>query len=304
MRDTVSSDHQTEALSNHVVRTDASRAQRCAVKGILTERLPTTGARRNLPFVCWSDKSTPFPVLRKRALSSYQPLERRKVYEQIAEQLLGQIGTRKLKPGDSLPPERELTESFGVGRSSIREALRMLESQGVITSVSGGAFIVSDPAKPLNSSLRLVFSLDQTAGLNDLFELRRILECEAAALAAERRTDAHLEEMDGAVAEMDASLGDVHSAERFIDADLRFHLAVAEATGNRMVLHSMHAVRDVVRRALLTIVLIPRSPESAVIEHRAIRAAIAAGDPGRAREEMRSHLARVQSDVERGARNG
>jgi GntR family transcriptional repressor for pyruvate dehydrogenase complex len=243
--------------------------------------------------VCWSDK----PM-------SYQPLERRKVYEQIAEQLLGQIGARRLKPGDSLPPERELTESFGVGRSSIREALRMLESQGVITSVSGGAFIVSDPATPLNSSLRLVFSLDERAGLDHLFELRRILECEAAALAAERRSEAHLEEMDAAVAEMDASLGDLHAAERYIDADLRFHLAVAEATGNRLVLHSMQAVRDVVRRALLTIVMIPGSPESAVVEHRAIRAAIAAGDPGSAREEMRAHLARVQADVEKGAGNG
>ena len=235
---------------------------------------------------------------------SYQPLERRKIYEQIAEQLLGQIGARRLKPGDSLPPERELTESFGVGRSSIREALRMLESQGVITSVSGGAFIVSDPARPLNSSLRLVFSLDERTSLNDLFELRRILECEAAALAAERRSDAHLEEMDAAVREMDAALGDAHGGDRFIDADLRFHLAVAEATANRLVLHSMQAVRDLVRRALLTIVLIPGSPESAVVEHRAIRAAIASGDSGSAREEMRAHLARVQSDVAKGAIDG
>jgi GntR family transcriptional repressor for pyruvate dehydrogenase complex len=235
---------------------------------------------------------------------SYQPLERRKVYEQIAEQLLGQIGTRRLKQGDSLPSERELTESFGVGRSSIREALRMLESQGVITSVSGGAFVVSDPATPLNSSLRLVFSLDERAGMNDLYELRRILECEAAALAAERRSDAHLDEMDAAIAEMDASLRAEQGGEHFIDADLRFHLAIAEATANRMVLHSMQAVRDVVRRALLTIVLIPHSPESAVLEHRAIRAAIANRDASRAREEMRAHLARVQSDVERGAANG
>ena len=235
---------------------------------------------------------------------SYQPLERRKIYEQIAEQLLGQIGARRLKPGDSLPPERELTESFGVGRSSIREALRMLESQGVITSVSGGAFVVSDPARPLNSSLRLVFSLDERTSLNDLFELRRILECEAAALAAERRSNVHLDEMDAAVAEMDASLGDADGAGRFIDADLRFHLAVAEATANRLVLHSMQAVRDLVRRALLTIVLIPGSPGSAVGEHRAFRAAIASGDSGSAREEMRAHLARVQSDVAKGALNG
>ena len=231
---------------------------------------------------------------------NYQPLERRKVYEQIAEQLLGQIRARRFKPGDALPPERELTESFAVGRSSIREALRMLESQGVISAASGGAFVVSEPGAPLNSSLRLVFSLDERTGMGDLYELRRILECEAAALAAERRSERHLEEMDAAVADMDAALADVQGGERFIDADLRFHLAVSEATGNRLVLHSMQAVRELVRRALLTIVLIPNSPESAVIEHRAVRAAIASGDPVRAREEMRAHLNRVQGDVERG----
>lgn len=232
--------------------------------------------------------------------TNYQPLERRKVYEQIAEQLLAQIGSRALKPGDPVPSERELTETFGVGRSSIREALRMLESQGVITATGGGALVVADAANPLNSSLRLLFTLDEQAGMHDLFELRRILECEAAALAAERRSEAHLEQMDLAVREMDTALADSGRSDGFIDADLSFHLAVAEATGNRLVLHSMQAVRDVVRRALLTIFLIPRSPERAVVEHRSIRAAIASGDADRARTQMRAHLVRVETDVEKG----
>jgi GntR family transcriptional repressor for pyruvate dehydrogenase complex len=235
--------------------------------------------------------------------ASYQPIARRKVYEQVAEQLLGQIGARRLKPGDVLPPERELTESFGVGRSSIREALRMLESQGVISAVNGGSFVVADAASPLNSSLRLMFTLDDRAGIHDLFELRRILEVEAAALAAERHGEGHLEEMEAAIEEMAVSLGD-SGGDRFIEADLRFHLAVAEATGNRLVLHSMHAVRDVVRRALMTVFVIPQSPESAVVEHRAFRAAIASGDPSRARQEMTDHLVRVEADVEKGVSNG
>lgn len=235
---------------------------------------------------------------------SYQPLERRKVYEQVAEQLLRQIGSRHLRPGDPLPPERELTESFGVGRSSIREALRMLESQGVIKAANGGAFVVASAANPLNSSLRLVFTLDDRAGIHDLFELRRIIDCEAAALAAERRTDAHLDEMDAAIAAMESSLGADGRSEQFIDADLRFHLAVAEATGNRMLLHSMEAVRDVVRRALMTVYFIPQSPESAVVEHRAVRAAIAAENVVQSREAMRRHLTRVETDVEKGVVNG
>ena len=236
--------------------------------------------------------------------TSYQPVERRKVYAQIAEQLLGQIGSHRLKPGDVLPPERELTETFKVGRSSIREALRMLESQGVIRGVNGGAFVVAEAANPLESSLRLLFALDERAGMHDLFELRRILEGEAAALAAERRTDDHLGEMDAAIADMEGALAASGSGDAFIEADLRFHFAVATATGNRLVLHSMQAVRDVLRRALMTVYHIPHSPESAVGEHRAIRAAVAAGDAEQARSEMRSHLARVESDVQKGVLNG
>lgn len=236
--------------------------------------------------------------------TSYQPVERRRVYAQIAEQLLAQIGSRRLRPGDALPPERELTQTFQVGRSSIREALRMLESQGVIAPASGGAFVVADAANPLETSLRLLFTLDEQAGMHDLFELRRIIECEAAALAAERHRDEHLDEMDAAIAEMDASLAESARGDTFIEADVRFHLAVAEATGNRLVLHSMHAVRDVLRRALITVFHIPQSPESAVVEHRAIRAAVAAGDAGRASAEMRAHLSRVQSDVQTGVLHG
>ena len=238
------------------------------------------------------------------ASRSYQPLERRKVYEQIAEQLLGQIGSRRLRPGDLLPPERELTEAFRVGRSSIREALRMLESQGVIAATAGGAFVVAEAANPLGSSFRLLFTLDDRTGISDLFELRRILDCEAAALAADRRTEVHLDEMRAAGADMERSLGAAGRSDDFIDADLRFHLAVAEATGNRLLLHSMQAIRDLVRRALLTVFVIPGSPEQAVVEHRAIHAAIADRDVERARDEMLAHLTRVQTDVEKGVANG
>jgi GntR family transcriptional regulator, transcriptional repressor for pyruvate dehydrogenase complex len=233
-----------------------------------------------------------------------EPIARQKTYELVAERLVGMIGEGALRPGDTLATERELTERFAVGRSSVREALRMLESQGVIRGASGSSFVVAEAMNPLNSSLRLLFALDGRTGLRDLFELRRILECEAAALAAERKRPEDLTEMDAATEEMARALAADGRAEGFIDADLRFHLAVADATGNRLVVHSMHAVRDVLRRALLTIYRIPRSPESAVGEHRKIRDAIAAGDADRARDEMRGHLDRVELDVHRGGGDG
>jgi GntR family transcriptional regulator, transcriptional repressor for pyruvate dehydrogenase complex len=238
-----------------------------------------------------------------KSQQSFQPLDRRKVYEQVAEQLLAQIGNRHLRPGDALPSERELTESFAVGRSSIREALRMLESQGVIAS-DGGAFVVADTSNLLNSSLQLVFALDNEAGVHDLFELRRIIDCEAAALAAIRRTDAQVAELGDAIDEMSAALAAGGRDERFIQADFRFHLGIAEATGNRLILYSMQAARDVIRKALLTVVHVPQSPERAVVEHGAVRDAIAAGNPGLARDAMGRHLNRVERDAEKGVLNG
>jgi GntR family transcriptional regulator, transcriptional repressor for pyruvate dehydrogenase complex len=235
---------------------------------------------------------------------SFQPLDRRKVYEQVAAQLLAQIGARHLAPGDPLPPERELTESFGVGRSSIREALRMLESQGVITSANGGTFVVAEAANPLNSSLELVFALDGETGIHDLFELRRILDCEAAALAAERRDDLDLHEMSTAIGDMEAALAAKDRDEKFIGADLRFHLAIAEATGNRLIVYSMQAARGVVTRALERVVHVPRSPESAVVEHRAVLEAISARNPEWARNAMREHLERVERDAKKGSLDG
>jgi DNA-binding FadR family transcriptional regulator len=103
---------------------------------------------------------------------------------------------------------------------------------------------------------------------------------------------------------MSAALAASGSAETFIEADLRFHLAIADATGNRLLTHGMHAVRDVLRRALSSVYQIPNSPESAVVEHRAIRAAVAAGEAEAARKEMRLHLDRVERDVQKGVLNG
>ncbi|HEY5058226.1 MAG TPA: FadR/GntR family transcriptional regulator [Gaiellaceae bacterium] len=230
---------------------------------------------------------------------SYVPIERRKIYELIAEQLLAEISERRLRPGDPLPTERELTHLYRAGRSSVREALRMLESKGVIEAVDGGSFAVAAYANPLNSSLQLLLNLDQ-ATMVDVYELRRMVECEAAALAAVRHAPGHLELMDAAIAEMVRGL-ESHGPERaelYIDGDLRFHLAIAEATRNGVVLHTMRALRELIRRALMSIFLVPDSPERSSEQHRAIREAIAGRDAERARDEMRAHLERVESDIQ------
>jgi GntR family transcriptional repressor for pyruvate dehydrogenase complex len=224
----------------------------------------------------------------------YQPIERRRVYDLIAERLQAQISDRALRPGDPLPTERELAESYQVGRSSVREALRMLESKGLIRPTGNGAFAVAEYGNPLRHSLHFLLALEE-ASLHEIYEMRKILEVEAAGLAAARRTDGDVEAMRAAVDEMADGLS---SQERYIAADLRFHLAVATATRNRIALRMMNAIRDLLHRALGSIYHIPGSPERSITQHRLILAAIAAGNPDAARQRMREHLLRVEHDVQ------
>ena len=229
----------------------------------------------------------------------FQPIERQKVYEQIADQLLGQIASRQLNPGDVLPPERELTQLYRAGRSSVREALRILESKGLIESGGNGTFTVAPYRNLLDSSLDLLVAVEE-ADYGELFEVRRILEAEAAAHAAQRRTREDLRAMADAVDGMAQGLA---SEEQFIEADLRFHLTVAEATRNRVLVHLIHAVRALLLRALASSYHIPGSPERAVEMHRKILAAVESGDADEARRLMREHVARVERDVARATRD-
>lgn len=234
--------------------------------------------------VCLSDKPT------------YRPIERRKTYELVAGQLIAQISARRLKPGDRLPPERQLVESYAVGRSSVREALRMLESKGLIESSGNGSFSVATYLNPLNESLDLLVAVD-AVDFSELFEVRRIVEGEAAALAASRRTKAETRALTEAIEQMEDGLP---SEERFITADLRFHMLVAQATRNRVVVQLMDAIRSLLQRSLSSSYHIPGSPERAIEMHRLIFEAIEAKRPEEARQRMQEHVARVERDI-RGA---
>ena len=222
-----------------------------------------------------------------------EPIARRKTYELIADRLTAQIGERALEPGSPVPPERELVAGFQVGRSSVREALRMLESRGLIESRGNGAFVVSSFRNPLKQSLGHLLSVDE-ADFDELFEVRLILESESAALAAARRAADHVTALRDAIKEMEQGLG---SEERYIAADLRFHLTVADASGNRVLSHLMHAIRDQVTRALGTVYHVPGSPEASLGQHAEIADAIEALRPDDARARMHEHIRRVEHDL-------
>jgi len=228
----------------------------------------------------------------------FEPIERKKVYELVAERLVQEISDRRLNPGDELPRERYLAEAYGVGRSSVREALRMLESRGLIASPGSGRLVVADYANPLNQSLALLLRMHD-GDLGELFEVRRILEVESAGLAALRRTVSDVEAMRAAQRSMEEGLD---AAERYVDGDVQFHLAIAAATHNRVATYMMQAIRDVLHRALLSIYQISGSPERSLGQHRQILNAVKARRSDQARERMRQHLLRVELDVDEARR--
>jgi GntR family transcriptional repressor for pyruvate dehydrogenase complex len=223
---------------------------------------------------------------------AFAPIERRKVYEQVSERLEAQLGTT-LKAGSALPPERELAERYGVGRSSVREALRMLESRGLIESRGSGTFVVAAWRNPFQEPLSVVVA-GEDVDRAQLFEVRRLLEAEAAALAAKRRTIDQLNLMHETTDDMEIELD---SAERFIAADIRYHLAIAEATGNRLLLRLMQAIREGLTEMFGTVFKFPGGPERSVAQHRLINEAIEAEDAERARQLMTEHILRVEQEL-------
>jgi len=223
---------------------------------------------------------------------AYAPIERRKVYELVTERLTAEIGTT-LEAGEALPAERELAERYGVGRSSVREALRMLESRGLIESRGSGAFVVAPWRNPFQEPLGHVVA-GEDVDRTQLFEVRRMIEAEAAALAAVRRSSGDLELMQKATAAMEA---EIDSADAYIAADITYHLVIAEATGNRLLLHLMQAIRERLTETFGSAYRFPGGPRKSIAQHRLITQAIAGGDGELARELMTDHILRVEREL-------
>ncbi len=224
----------------------------------------------------------------------YKAVRTSRLYEQIVQQIEESILKGALKPGDQLPAERELAQNFGVSRTAVREAVKALREKGLVEAYSGrGTFITNGTSQAIRQSLDLMSRIGQQEGLADLAELRQILEPEIAALAAERIEDQLLATMREAVATMDRSL---HDPDAYIEADLDFHLALAEAAANPMVLSLLDSIVGLLREQRLRIFRVDGGPERGQFHHKRILAATEARDREKARAAMREHLVQVRED--------
>ena len=213
-------------------------------------------------------------------------------YEEVAARLKKRIMAGKLAAGHRLPTEAELCEQFGVSRSTVREALRVLSSQGLVTTsrgVGGGTSIArldhNDVADMLEANIMLLTSMEGCS-VGELLEARDFLEVPGARLAAVRRTEQHLVELRATIPAAPQSL----PVRRRYQADRAFHQAILEAAGNRM----LHIITAPVFTAMQARFLGDVATEDfwarVIDEHRAILRAIEAGDPDLAGREMAAHL--------------
>jgi GntR family transcriptional regulator, transcriptional repressor for pyruvate dehydrogenase complex len=224
----------------------------------------------------------------------YKTVRTARLYEQIVQQIEESILKGALKPGDQLPAERELAQNFGVSRTAVREAVKALREKGLVEAYSGrGTFITNGTSQAIRQSLDLMMRIGQQEGLAHLAELRWILEPEIAALAATRIEEQLLATMREAVATMDRSLQD---PEIYIEADLDFHLALAEAAGNPLVLSLLDSIVGLLREQRMKIFKVDGGPERGQFHHKRILAATEERDPEKARAAMREHLAQVRED--------
>ncbi|HSF80496.1 MAG TPA: FadR/GntR family transcriptional regulator [Anaerolineales bacterium] len=226
----------------------------------------------------------------------YTPIQSARLYEQIVEQIEARILAGDLKPGDKLPSERELAERFGVSRTAIREAVKALTQKGLIEVHPGrGTFVINSTPQAVRHSLDLMIKIDGIEGTRSLVEVREILEPEIAALAASQATEEHRSAMQEAVALMDASLDDI---EAFIEADLDFHLALAEGTQNLLIPTLVDTLVVLLRKQRMRIALVDGGMARAQIHHKKILAAVRSGEPEAAKKAMRAHLQQIRADSE------
>lgn len=228
-----------------------------------------------------------------------EPINNKKMYEKIADALMAMIRSGELKPGDRVAPVGDLAAQFGVGRSAVREALSALRAMGLIDMRQGeGTYIRSFSPETFSKYLSTGILMEER-DIDDLLDVRELLESEAARRAATSNDSVLIQEIFKALDSMkevkeDASIGE--------EADLAFHLAVARASGNRLLAQLMASVSEAIAELMReTRRIWIYSQDSAIKkmyqEHRMIVDAIAEGVPDRARQAMLDHLASVRQII-------
>ncbi len=223
-----------------------------------------------------------------------EPINSPRIYEEIVRQIRTLISEGRLKSGDRLPPERDLAERFRVSRASVREALRALESMGLIEIRLGeGTFVREISVDSLIEPLALVI-LNQREAVGELFEARRLLEPPIAGLAARRSTKKEIQEMERILEEQGK---EVAGGGTGLAQDAAFHAAIASSAHNHAITRIVHAVIDLLTQSREESLQIAGRPTRSHQDHLRILEAIRGRRSEAARRAMLDHVVAVETLV-------
>jgi GntR family transcriptional repressor for pyruvate dehydrogenase complex len=220
-----------------------------------------------------------------------------RVSDEIVNQVKTLISEGKLKPGDRLPPERDLVKEFGVSRPSLREALNTLVAMGFVEVKGKRTFIKSVTSESMQNPLSLLIKMD-TQKIFDLIEVRKAIEVWGASLAAQKATGEDIKQLENIIEEMKKAFAKGRSWEKQ-DAD--FHLAIAQATHNTIQTHIMSTIYDLLRESVSRVFKDRSKVKKLLDHHYRIFTAIKNHSPDKARERTLEHLNYVDSEVKASA---
>ena len=237
--------------------------------------------------VNWSDHT----ANKQPMETNLKVIKHRRVFQDVAQQIRDLIHDEGLKAGDRLPAERDLAEQLQISRSSLREAMGSLELQEIVVRKPGaGTFVRAQAPTPAGSAL-VAYLTNGKDALLDIFEMRRILEPQIAALAADRATPDDIGTMEEMLA---AQAGQIGRGETGTKGDTAFHFAMAQATQNSALVKVVSAVADILGQSREQPLQAPGRPQRSLASHRYILDMIKQRDPEGAREAMEHHILVVE----------
>lgn len=219
---------------------------------------------------------------------SLHPVPRARLYEHILAQLREYVVTAGLTAGDKLPSERFLAEQLGVSRASIKQAIVVLEVQGLVEIRHGGGTFLRQDSLTVEPISTLV---ERRRRLPDVLDAREALETKAAELAAQRRTADDVTALDAALEQMRAEIADDTLGE---EGDRQFHAAVTTAAHSSLIAEFMNEISEQVSESRHESLQQPDRPSRSLTQHERIAEAIRAQDPQAAVTAMREHLETVR----------
>lgn len=227
----------------------------------------------------------------------FETIRKSSAPEMVVEQIIDRIDTGELAPGTCLPSQRDLARMLGVGRSSVREAINALVVMGYLEPQQGRGTFIKEMLPTVDASIEKLSAAFAASSIFDLMEARELLECRSAALAAERADAAQIHMLQKA---LEAVRGTEKDYAIFLDADIRFHAAVADAAGNGVLRELTKLVLEKViahHNALKTDLLPPAYREVSIRTAARIVEAIQAGDANAASRWMASHLDAIRDEL-------